>query len=180
MLKILAGLSGLLVGVSPVFAATLFDDFSIDPIISGGAATGLPPDSPATRVDPNTTTSTFAGVGSVQIGSSICTGTMVSPTVVLTAAHCLGSSSSNPVAASSVTFHLNASGDDSSVIGASAVVLNPSFSGFNSPNLDNDLALVTLSTPVPMGTPIYSLYGAPIAQGRRCAYICRLWCKWFG
>ena len=64
------------------------------PMIQAGA----PPDSPAARVDPNVTSSPFTGVVSINIRytppggtqqSFICSGTAISPFMVLTAAHCV-------------------------------------------------------------------------------------------
>src|SRR6476619_6896830 len=62
-------------------------------VIVAGDPTGTPADSPANRVDADTATSPFAGVGSIEIdsrrGTFICTGTPFDATHVLTAGHCV-------------------------------------------------------------------------------------------
>ncbi len=71
------------------------DLYKIEPVIVAGDPDGTPPDSPSNRVDPNTPDSDFAGVGSLRIkrgsSTSTCTATAISPTHVVTAAHCLDS-----------------------------------------------------------------------------------------
>lgn len=52
-----------------------------------GIMAGAPPDSPAARIDPNTTSSPWSGVGSVVVNGAPYSGVVVAPNFVLTAAH---------------------------------------------------------------------------------------------
>lgn len=140
--------------------------------IVAGSATGSPADSPAAHVDANVATSAFAGVGAVlaritPTSAYLGTGTLLDATHVLTAAHVMDPTNDGirDIALSDITFTLNAAGNYSSVLNVSAVTFYPSFTGFNHPTATNDLAILTLSQPVPLGTPTYSVLGQDIAQG---------------
>ena len=123
---------------------------------------GQSPDSPAARVDANVASSPYAGVGSVTIGGSTYSGVLIAPGYVLTAAHV-----ANGVSASQITFNLNASGSMSQSIGASAVFINPKYTGPNSSGspADADLAIIKLSQDAAPSVPYYSLYTADVALG---------------
>ena len=139
-------------------------------LIVAGDPNGSPADSPADRVDPNTTTSSFAGVGSVAItfGSDlyIGTGTAISPTHVLTAGHCvdLTDDGTIDVSPSDVVFHLNYGSDLSYSIAASNLYVHPDFTGFANPSVNDDVAVIELSSPLPAGVPIYSLNTDPFVN----------------
>jgi hypothetical protein len=114
--------------------------------IFAGSATGTPPDSPEKRVDPNTTTSPYAGVGSI---SGYCTGVVIAPTYVLTAGHC------NP-GVLGADFYINTS---------SNLMWIPIIKSIHHPSPNTDLAILKLASPVPDGVPIYSLSQAPLQVG---------------
>lgn len=126
---------------------------------------GAAPDTPAARVDPNTTGSPWAGVGSLSVGSGTYSAAVVDRRHVLTAGHVVGTSPA------SVTFNLNLGSGLSHVIPAAAVFRHPAFIGFNNPNLQHDLALIELAADVPDGVPIYPLHFAPVPPGTRLALV---------
>ncbi|MDX1977154.1 MAG: trypsin-like serine protease [Pseudanabaenaceae cyanobacterium bins.68] len=109
--------------------------------IIGGAA----PDSPTNRIVPNTDP-TFAGVGTLSNG---CTGTAISPLHILTAAHC------GPATA----FIVN-NPDNTQTTYPGSTTFHPSASfPFN------DLAILTLDSPLPNTVPTYGFYNQPLALG---------------
>jgi len=114
------------------------------------------------QVDPNTAASSWAGVGSLSVNGGTYTATAIGSRFILTAAHVVyGASSQN------VSFNLNIGGDLTQTITASAIHVYPSYQGFT-PSADglvhNDLAIIELSSDLPMGVPIYSLYTQPVVK----------------
>lgn len=168
--------AALLVPASQLFAQVMVDygfgPIVIQPIMVAGDPNGTPPDSPANRVDPNTTDSRFAGVGSLRLQSSngtfICSAAAISDRHILTAAHCLdliGSNGTIDLQPSDVTFNLNFGGNLSHQITASKLSIHPDYTGFNNPSVNDDLAVITLSQPLPDGVPIYPIHFDPIPLG---------------
>lgn len=144
----------------------------IRPVIQAGDPNGLPADSPALRVDPNTTTSRFAGVGSVwthvpsgpAAGNYIGTGTPISPYHILTAAHVVDIDANGvaDIAPGDVNFFLNYGSALSHQISAANISIHPDFTGFDNPAINDDLAIITLSSPLPAGVPIYEIAAVPM------------------
>lgn len=108
-------------------------------------------------VDPNTATSPWAGVGSLSVNGGTYTATAIGSRFILTAAHVVDGAS-----AQNVNFNLNAGGDLSQSIKASAIHVYPDYHGFSPSATDglvhNDLAVIELSADLPTGVPIYSLF----------------------
>jgi hypothetical protein len=146
---------------------------NLQPVIVAGDPVGTPPDSPANRVDLNTTVSRFAGVGSITFTSpGVGTGTPISPIHILTAAH-LVSDGTTTAPAGSVTFNLNFGGDLTHSIPASAIAVHPDFDGFDNPpgTVNDDIAIITLSSPLPAGVPIYSMLSTPVTAGTTFTFV---------
>jgi secreted trypsin-like serine protease len=157
----------------------------IAPAIVAGDPNGNPPDSPAIRIDPNTVNSPWTGVVSINIqfnwnngaqgpgyGSFICTGALVSPIHIVTAAHCIDrdDAGTNPILAGNVDrvrAVFNIGGNSSSVITASAAIMHGDYQGFGNcpaavsdPNafcLNDDIAVLTLSQAAPANAQIYKM-----------------------
>jgi hypothetical protein len=141
--------------------------------IVAGDPTGLDADTTDLRIDPNTTTSPFAGVGSLQINASrgtyLCTATPIDSTHILTAGHCVDlnndGKSDRRDGIKSITFNLNYGGNLTSQILAKSWDVNPNFTGFNHPSINDDLTVVTLRVPLPTGVPVYALPTSDLAAG---------------
>ena len=150
---------------------------SIVPLVLAGQL----PDTPAARVDSNSPTSPFSGVVSINIrynvtdpvtgvvtrDSFICSGSMVSATQVLSAAHCVDTTGAGQV------INLSTPGSDIrvvfntptgfSLISAVNAVIHPDYHGFGiCPDtsfgcVNDDISLITLSRPAPSFAKIYTI-----------------------
>lgn len=145
---------------SPAFAP---DEFH--PVIVAGDPNGSPADSPSNRVDLNTTSSPFAGVGSVQVntrrGTYIGSGTPISSRHVVTAGHVVDINndgrSDRKDGIKSTYLILNFGGSQTHKIAVSRIDVHPDFTGFARPSVNDDIAVLTLASPLPAGVPTYGL-----------------------
>jgi secreted trypsin-like serine protease len=114
-------------------------------------------------VDANLASSPWAGVGAVVVnGGGVFSGTLISPRHVLTAAHVVGGQTATP---GNVSFVLNAGDNSTETLTASEVSVYPGYTG-TTPGADgvwhDDLAVITLSSPVSSSIPAYGLYNGSL------------------
>ena len=117
------------------------------------------------RVDANTVESPFAGVGSILVttnkSSFIGSAAAIGPRHVLTAAHVVDLNNDGKVNhrdnSTGSYFILNFGEDQSHRIAIEKVDIQPHFTGFNRPAVNDDLAILTLAEDLPEGVPIYPI-----------------------
>jgi hypothetical protein len=108
-------------------------------------------------IDPNSSSSPWNGVGSLNVGGNLFTATLIAPGYLLTAAHVV-----NGAAAANVSFQVNAGTSYS--IAASQIFVNPDYTGSPAGNIPgdptwhNDLAIIKLAGLTAPDIPIYNLF----------------------
>ena len=129
--------------------------------ILAGDENALPADSPANRLDTLGAASPFNAIGSLSISaggfSYIGSATAISPNWILTAGHNLDLNDvGSPTPGLSISFNLPGFG----TYAASSFYTCPGFTGFGNPSIQNDLGLIYLATPLPVGVFYPSLNGS--------------------
>jgi len=114
-------------------------------------------------IDANIATSPWAGVGAITINGGIYSGALLDSTHVLTAAHVVAGQVGTP---GDVSFSLNVGGNLTQTLSATTISVYSGYTG-TSPGTDgvwhDDLAIITLGTPVTGTVPTYGLYGGSLS-----------------
>ncbi|MCK4871871.1 MAG: trypsin-like serine protease [Phycisphaerales bacterium] len=136
-------------------------------LVVAGDPAGTPPDSPDNRVDLNLPSSDWAGVASLFISHDgvygyICSATPISPHHILSAGHCVDEDDNGTNDfGTNIWIVFNYDGDDSHIIypdNVAGVYVHPNYTGFNNPNVNDDLVIIELIDPLPEEIPIYPVY----------------------
>lgn len=172
---------GAVVGAPSAHASVLHGGY-FRPAITAGAL----PDTPAAHVDPNTASSPFSGVVSINIrfmvggvqASYLCSGALVGKRQVISAGHCVDTDGNGTLIditqpGNDVRVVFNTTGDAYTQVNtASAVSMNPDYAGFgncpagvNSFCVNDDISVITLSQDAPASARIYKVATAPVTSG---------------
>lgn len=125
------------------------------------ASLGLTPDAQAIRIRHDVSVEAynelaraevFRAVGYVASGNMGCTGALVAPDLVLTAAHCMVDSNGTPIPARNVRFIIDHAGEPTQTFRAKHVDIHPEWD--ESRNKHTDLALITLEREIEGVTPL--------------------------
>lgn len=149
------------------------------PLVTSGAL----PDSPAARVDANTSASPFSGVVSINIRydnkSFICSGALVGKRSIVSAGHCVDTNGNGALIdinkpGNDVRVIFNSNGTYNAVMTATKVSMNADYKGFgkcpvgvNSFCLNDDVAVITLGEDAPASAKIYKIAANPLVSGTR-------------
>lgn len=125
-------------------------------------------------IDPNTTSSPWAGVVSITASQGgTYTGALIGDRYVLTAAHVVYGNRATP---GNLTFNVNFGGNLTQQISAEAVYIHPSYTLGNTASTpdfawNDDIAVVKLSAAVVQGVPTYGLFTGDLANNRNVTFV---------
>ncbi len=126
-----------------------------------GTPGGTPATSPTAIVDPNVADSALAGVVALTLDTSsnssptvFCSGSMISPVHVLTAAHCVDLNRDNVSDVTDATIRFNHTSSLVQYTGFESITVHP---GYELGSMSDDLAIIELSTTAPTGVPYYPI-----------------------
>lgn len=141
--------------------ADMPDDLT--PVIVAGDPLGTPSDSPTNRINPNSPVSAYAGTAHIFIGNSfVCTATPISDRYLISANHCVDvDDDGDNDFGTNIRVTFNVSGDNSTVIfpsGVAAVYTHPDYTGFNNPNVSDDIIIIELVNDLPADIPRYEIF----------------------
>ncbi|MCB9838606.1 MAG: trypsin-like serine protease [Phycisphaeraceae bacterium] len=141
----------------------------ITPVIVAGDPNGVPTDSPTQRIDPNNLASIYAGTAHLFIGNAfLCTATPVADRFLISAGHCVDSNDNGTNDfGTNIRITFNASGNNSTVVfpsGVAAVYTHPNYTGFNNPNVNDDIIIIELVNDLPAEIPRYPVYRGTLSS----------------
>lgn len=171
--------AGALMGSFSSAQASIMSQSTYSPLITSGAL----PDSPAARVDANTSASPFSGVVSINIrydgNSFICSGALVGKRSVVSAGHCVDTDGNGTIVdlnkpGSDVRVVFNSDGAYNAIITATKVSMDADYKGFgncpvgvNSFCVNDDVAVITMGEDAPDSAKIYKIATNPLLSGTR-------------
>ena len=141
----------------------------IVPVIVAGDPNGTPPDSISNRTNPNTLASAYAGTAHLFIGGGfVCSATPIADRFLLSAGHCVdGAGNGGNSFGTNIRVTFNADGDNSTIIfpsGIAAVHTHPDYTGFNNPNVNDDIIIIELVDDLPAEIPRYPVYRGTLSS----------------
>jgi len=142
------------------------------PVIVAGDPGGLPPDSAGNRIVPNNLSSAYAGTAHIFIGNAfVCTATPIADRFLVSANHCVDANDNGMNDfGTNIRVTFSADGDSSTVIfpsGVAAVYTHPDYTGFNNPNVNDDIFIIELVNDLPAEIPRYPVYRGSINSGQQ-------------
>lgn len=142
----------------------------LTPVIVAGDPNGSPPDSTTSRIDANLLSSPYNGTAQLFIGNAfLCSATPIADRFLLSANHCVDSNDNGGNDfGTNIRITFNANGNDSTVVfpsGVAAVYTHPNYTGFNNPNINDDIIIIELVNDLPAEITRYPVYRGTLNAG---------------
>ena len=179
-LKQIAGsivLAGMAFGMGAAHASVTSSLGGIDtPLVTSGAL----PDSPGAHIDPNSASSPYSGVVSINVRfdgqSLICSGALIGKRQVMTAGHCVDTDGNGQYVdlnktGTDVRVVFNSNGTYNAIINANKVAVHKDYRGFaicpdgSRRCVNDDVAVLTLAQDAPATAKIYKVAVNPLTAG---------------